>query len=184
VPLAAGGIAYIKDKKQGTLDRSMVAGVTTFDVLIAFMVTEGSLIVFQSLISFVILVFAFNLVIQGSSILFLVLCLLTGITGLSLGFLIAMIVDEEMEAVIIALELYAPIMILSGIIWPLEGVNVIVLYISRCLPCTLATESIRSIVSRGWGFTHSHVYPGFLVLIGWSVLCWILTAVVHRSRNK
>lgn len=69
----------------GTLDRSMVAGVTAFDVIAAFMVTEGSLVVFQVVLSFIIMVFGFGLTIQGSSILFFFLLLLNGISGLSLG---------------------------------------------------------------------------------------------------
>jgi ABC-type multidrug transport system permease subunit len=93
-------------------------------------------------------------------------------------------VDEEMEAVIIALGMYAPIMILSGIIWPLEGVNAIVLAISYSLPCTWPTEAVRAIVNRGWGFTHSKVWPGFAVLVGWTISCWILTTVVHKIRNR
>jgi len=95
-----------------------------------------------------------------------------------------MIVDEEMEAVIIALGLYTPCMILSGIIWPLEGVGAVMLAISYSLPCTWATEAVRSIANRGWGFTHSHVWPGFAVLSAWTVICWILTTLVHKARNK
>ncbi|XP_021950774.1 ABC transporter G family member 23 [Folsomia candida] len=184
VPLASGGIAYIQDKKQGTLDRSMVAGVTAFDVIAAFMVTEGSLVVFQVVLSFIIMVFGFGLTIQGSSILFFFLLLLNGISGLSLGFLIAMLVNEEMEAVIITLGLYTPILILSGIIWPLEGTAFGVKVLSHCLPSTYPTEAIRSIVNRGWGISSSHVWPGFAMLFGWCVLSWILTAIAHRRQNK
>jgi ABC-type multidrug transport system permease subunit len=96
--LASGGIAYIQDKKKGTLDRSRVAGVTTFDVLLAFMVTEGSVIIFQTLISLFLLIVCFGLVVQGSTTLFMLICLLTGIAGLSLGnFFTCKIDNKEMK---------------------------------------------------------------------------------------
>jgi ABC-type polysaccharide/polyol phosphate export permease len=67
-----------------------------------------------------------------------------------------------------------------GILWPIEGMPLVMQYFTYLLPCTLATESIRSIISRGWGFTHFRVWPGFANSIIWIVIYWTATICIHR----
>jgi ABC-type multidrug transport system permease subunit len=45
---------------------------------------------------------------------------------------------------------FYPNFLLSGIIWPIEGMPVILQYLALLLPQTYACEAMRSVLSRGW----------------------------------
>lgn len=57
----------------------------------------------------------------------------------------------------------------AGIIWPIEGMHKLLRGFSYFLPLTLSTESLRSIMARGWALYQPTVYIGFI-----STLIWIV----------
>jgi hypothetical protein len=63
----------------------MVAGATTTDIMIAFFLTEGFLIVVQTFISYGVVIFVFQWDIKGSVIAYFTITILTGVAGLSFG---------------------------------------------------------------------------------------------------
>jgi hypothetical protein len=75
----------ITDRKQGTLDRSMVAGITMTDLLSAFFCTEGFLILIQTMVAYLLILFIFEMEIKGSVFGVLLIIVMTGVAGLSLG---------------------------------------------------------------------------------------------------
>jgi ABC-type multidrug transport system permease subunit len=71
----------------------------------------------------------------------------------------------------------------SGTIWPLNALPTVLQFISLIfVPQTLANDSLRSMVIRNWGITHSHVWPGFVVTLAWIIGLWIL-AIFFAKRN-
>jgi len=101
-----------------------------------------------------------------------------------MGFLISTICSEEIHAVLLAIGSFFPNFLLAGMVWPIQGMPVILQWISLVLQCTLACESMRSIVSRGWGITHRNVWPGFLSTAAWISVYWTLTILIHQLRNR
>lgn len=66
--------------------------------------------------------------------------------------LISAIVRDENEAMEVAIGSVFPAMLLSGIIWPVEGMPDWVQFISNFSPLTHNAEAIRSVASRGKTF--------------------------------
>ena len=63
--------------------------------------------------------------------------------------LISAIVRDENEAMEAAVGSVFPAMLLSGIIWPVEGMPAWVKFLSNFSPLTHNAEAIRSVASRG-----------------------------------
>jgi len=91
--------------------------------------------------------------------------------------------DEETSAIHFALGSFYPNLLLSGVVWPLEGMPTILRYFSYCLPQTYAVESLRNIFARGWGMTRPEVYLGFIISFGWIFFFLTLSIVVVRVRK-
>ncbi|OXA50402.1 ABC transporter G family member 23 [Folsomia candida] len=176
--VAAGML--VGDKKQGTLERARVAGTQTWEIMLSYFATEGIVLCMQTLASFLILIFIFKITIVGSSYLAVLLILLNGFAGISLGLLIASFCKEEIQGILLAMAIIFPNFFLAGSIWPVEGMPIILQYVSYGLPGTLACEAFRSIVVRGWGFSHIYVWTGFLSTFAWVCLYWILGIFVHK----
>jgi len=179
--LITGGVNHISDKKRGTLDRGLVSGVRTVEILVSYFITEGIVLVVQTLLIFLIITQLFTIEFNGPIYWGIILSLLIGFCGLSLGFLASTFCTEEVQTILVSIGSYYPNMVLSGMVWPLEGIPKFLQYIAYLVPCNMACESMRSLATRGWGIDHPHVWPGFVSTIGWILLYWILTILVHRT---
>ncbi|ODM96686.1 ABC transporter G family member 20 [Orchesella cincta] len=180
-PLITGGVNHISDKKRGTLDRGLVSGVRTVEILVSYFITEGIVLVVQTLLIFLIITQLFTIEFNGPIYWGIILSLLIGFCGLSLGFLASTFCTEEVQTILVSIGSYYPNMVLSGMVWPLEGIPKFLQYIAYLVPCNMACESMRSLATRGWGIDHPHVWPGFVSTIGWILLYWILTILVHKT---
>lgn len=183
--VALTGSAFITEKKEGMLDRSLVAGVTTSEVITAHMITQYVVMVGQTILVLVFMIAVFEVPVRGPLVWAIVITLLQGTCGMSFGFLISVVCSEERNAIQLALGSFYPNLLLSGVVWPIESMPKILRDISYILPETLACESMRSMLTRGWGITHPAVWPGFVSSIVWSIVFWILAVLVARfSRSK
>ena len=91
--------------------------------------------------------------------------------------------DNEQDAIQLALGSFYPNLLLSGIIWPLEGMLPELRYLSYILPQTYACEAMRGMLSRGWGLLWPQVYTGYLVTIAWIVIQLVLSAFILKVRR-
>lgn len=161
-----------------------MGGVGTTELMTGFLISQVGILLGQAGFAFLILTQLFQIQILGSISLALFLTILVGISGMSAGFLIAMFCSEEVQAVLLAIGTFFPNILLAGMVWPLEGMEPLLQYVSYLLPCTLACESMRSIISRGWSIDHRSVWPGFLTTFAWITVYWTLAVLVHRLKNK
>lgn len=58
-------------------------------------------------------------------------------------------------------------LLLSGILWPIEGMPYILRKISWYLPCTAACQAMRDIMGRGWGIENPTVPLGIGASVAW-----------------
>jgi ABC-type multidrug transport system permease subunit len=102
---------------------------------------------------------------------------------ISSGFLVSSICDEETSAIHFALGSFYLNLLLSGVLWPMEGMPVYLRYISYFLPQTYAIESLRNIFSRAWGMDRPEVYLGVATTFGWIIALLALSIIVIRVRK-
>ncbi|CAL8085669.1 unnamed protein product [Orchesella dallaii] len=182
--VALTGSAFITERKEGMLKRTLVSGVTTGEIITAHMLTQYVTMAGQTLLVLVVMIWAFNVTIEGSTCLAVLLTLAQGTCGMAYGFLISCVCTEERNAIQMALGSFYPNLLLSGVVWPFESMPLLVRQMAAYLPQTMACEAMRSIFSRGWSFTHPKVWSGFAVSIGWSGVFWILALILAKSKKK
>lgn len=85
MPFAISAIVFITDRKTGTMGRSRVAGLSTLELMITYMITQGSVVVGQIIICNLCLKIGFDFEIYGSSLLYVGITLLIGMCGQSFG---------------------------------------------------------------------------------------------------
>ncbi|CAL8072610.1 unnamed protein product [Orchesella dallaii] len=179
-PIITSAIRYIQEKKCGMMERSLVAGVNVWEIMVAYSISEFFVLAIQALLTYAVLTLVFKIHVLGTGILIVITYLLSGYGGVSMGFLFGSFCTEEIQAAILAMAAFFPNFLLSGLVWPVEGMPVPLQYVAYVLPCTLSSESVRSIVSRGWEFSHPNVWPGFVILIAYIVGYFILTVLIHK----
>lgn len=102
---------------------------------------------------------------------------------LFLGFVVSSACDNERTATYMAMGSFLPIVMLCGIIWPIEAMNSYLKVISTVLPLTQATESLRCVLARGWPISDPVVYQGFISLIIWIALFLTISILVLKFKK-
>lgn len=173
-------LAFILEKRDGLLERSLVSGVTTSQILLAHASVQVVVMIIQISLVLAFTFFVFEIPSNGPFFWVVLLILLQGCTGMGFGLLVSAVCDEENTAVMMLVGTFYTNLILAGIIWPLEAMPRWLRWFSYAQPQTLPTETLRNILSRGWGISESGVYLGFLVTIGWLIVFLLAAGLFMR----
>lgn len=173
--LAVGltGEAFIAEKQDGLLDRSWVAGVLPSEIMFSHIATQFLVLLGQTAITLIFILLVFGIPCTGPVGWLIVLTILQGFAGMCFGFLLSTLFSEQTTAMQCAIGSFYPMLLLSGIIWPIEGMPSILQKISWYLPCTAACQAMRDIMARGWTITRPSVYMGIV-----SSSIWIAVFII------
>jgi len=179
--VALTALAFVVERKDGIMERILVSGVTSFEFLMSHVVTQLCVIVVQVALLLIFTFLVFDIPSRGPFIWVILLTLLQAICGMEYGLLISSLCESETAATMLALGSFYPNLLLSGTVWPTQGMPDFIRYFSYILPQTLPIESMRYILSRGWDPSYPEVAIGFFVTIVWTMIFMILTILAFRK---
>jgi ABC-type polysaccharide/polyol phosphate export permease len=113
--------ALIIERTEGLLDRSWVAGVSPGEILFSHVVTQFVVMCGQTALVLIFMILVFEVTNNGDIFLVISLTILQGLCGMCFGFVISAICELERNAIQLALGSFYPTLLLSGVIWPIEG---------------------------------------------------------------
>ena len=163
----------IKERTDGLVERSLVAGVKPLEFVISHIFLQLFVLSLQVGLKLFIAFFVFSIQNFGSIFLATSLTLLQGISGLMFGLMLSAVCPDEIYATTLCIGAFFPTVIIGGILWPLESMPIGIRYVSQTLPSTLAIDSLRSILLRGWGLSQLQVMLGFIVSFLWLIFFMI-----------
>ncbi|KAL6262618.1 hypothetical protein P5V15_005411 [Pogonomyrmex californicus] len=181
VALTSG--AMLLERNEGLLERSLVSGLTGTEILFGQVITQFTVMFGQSVMVIIVAFPIFKVTCEGEIGWIGLLTVLTGLCGMCFGFVIACFCDNERSATYVAMGSFLPIVMLCGIIWPIEGMHPILKYISFVLPLTKSTESMRAILARGWPITEPTVYYGFIATFIWISIFMSLALLLLKFKK-
>lgn len=142
------------------------AGAKPSEVMIAHVVTQLVMLSIQVSLLLLVAVLVFSIPCHGSIASILGLTLLLGMAGMLYGLFLSSICADEQECVQYSTGSFFPVMLLSGILWPVEGIPGVLRYLAKSLPTTWAATALRDLMARGWGWENESVWQAFLVVFG------------------
>ncbi|XP_003426604.1 ABC transporter G family member 23 isoform X1 [Nasonia vitripennis] len=181
VALTSG--AMLLERNEGLLERSLVVGVTGTEVLFGQVVTHFVVMVWQTIMVLVVAFAVFKVTCEGEVVWVTLLTILTGLCGMCFGFVVACSCDNERSATYMAMGSFLPIVMLCGVIWPIEGMHHVLRYISFLLPLTKSTESFRYMLARGWTMEEPAVYEGFIATFIWIVVFLTIAILLLKFKK-
>ncbi|XP_074595382.1 ABC transporter G family member 20-like [Brevipalpus obovatus] len=171
--MAISSISLISQRQSQTLERSMVCGVTSGQVLVSHMIAR----IILNVVFLLSLAYGGNYFLESDyddeiathvAILFLQM-----ICGTLLGIFFASIFDGMSGALNIIAAVYIILLFTTGSIWPIESIPIGLRYIAITLPVTGSSEAYRSALYRGWSIMHPYIWPRILIACGW-LFCFAL----------
>lgn len=153
------------------------------EVLFSHVITQFVVMCGQTALVLIFMILVFGVQCNGDIGWVIVLTILQGLCGMCFGFVISAVCEIERNAIQLALGSFYPTLLLSGVIWPIEGMPLVLRYISLFLPLTMATTALRSMLTRGWAIVETEVYMGFLSTTIWIALFLTISLIVLRVKR-
>lgn len=172
-------MALAREKEMGTLETLISAPVTPMEVILGktlpFVIIgmiQVPLIVTAAVLIFGIPLRGPIIMLAGASIVFI-------ITTVSIGLLISTIAKTQQQAMLGGLLFLFPAIMLSGLMFPLENMPVVMQWIAQVNPITHFIALLRNIMLKGGDTAYFFKHTAMLMLIG-SIL---LFSAVRRFRT-
>lgn len=147
-------VSITREKERGTMEVLLVSPMKPLYVLLSKAVPYFFLSLVNLATILLIAHFIMHVPIAGSLFWLLTISLIYIFVCLTLGLLISTIVDNQMAALLIsAIGLMMPVMLMSGMMFPVENMPVYIRWISDILPARWYIEAIRKLMIMGLGFS-------------------------------
>jgi ABC-2 type transport system permease protein len=156
-------ISIVREKEMGTMEVLLVSPLKPAQIIIGKVIPY---FLFSFIIAVIILLMGFvifKMPMQGSYLLLLGETILFIIMALSLGILISTLTRTQQVAMMISMvALMLPTMLLSGFIYPIENMPVVLQWVCQLMPPKWFIIIIKSIILKGSSF--SYIWKETLIL--------------------
>lgn len=161
IPLTA--MVLVVERKRGLIERTTVAGVTNFQFILSHLITQFFVLLVQVVLLMICVFPIYKIPYHGEFLFIFLLTLMQSFCGMSFGLFVSSVAADELTATMLALGSFYPNLLLSGTVWPIKAMDDYMRYFSYLLPQTIPIESMRYMISRGWGPDRFEVQLGFIV---------------------
>ena len=174
-------ISIVREKEKGTMEVLLVSPVRPLTVIVAKAVP-------YLLLAFVILVvilliarYILGVPLAGSLFWIVAVSLIYILLALSLGLLISNIARTQLVALLLsAMVLLMPVIMLSGMLFPIESIPPILQYVAAVIPPRYYIQAMRKLMIMGVGI--GEVLKEVAVLAGMATLFLIIALARFKTR--
>ena len=174
-------ISIVREKERGTMEVLLVSPIRPLMVIIAKAVPY-LVLAFGILITILLMArFVLDVPLQGSLFWILAISTLYILLALSLGLLISNVAQTQLVALLLsAMVLLMPVLMLSGMMFPIESMPNILQWISIVIPPRYYIEAMRKLMIMGVGV--GEVMKEIAVLTGFTTFFLILALMKFNTR--
>lgn len=162
-------ISIVREKERGTMEILLASPLKPSTILVSKTIPYLALSLINLITILLLSVFVLEVPIRGDWFLLFFVCILYIFLALSLGLLISILVKTQVAAVLISgIGLMMPLLILSGMIFPIANMPNILQWFSALVPARWFIAATRKIMVEGLGW--QYVWKEILILIGMIVV--------------
>ncbi|HEY4367859.1 MAG TPA: ABC transporter permease [Steroidobacteraceae bacterium] len=172
-------VAIVRERERGNLELLITTPASSFELMAGKLLPYVLIGLIQTTLVLVLGVMLFDVPINGSLFALYVASLLFIAATLALGLLASTIAQTQMQAFQMAFFVLLPSILLSGFVFPFEGMPAVARGVAQALPLTHFIELVRGIVLRGSTLTELRV-PAFKLLAFLGVVFALVTLRFHK----
>ena len=157
-------ISIVREKEKGTMEVLLVSPTKPLMIIVAKLVPY--LVLAFTILSIILLMssFVLGVPIKGSLVWIYVVSTIYILLALSLGILVSTIAETQLVALLIsAMLLMMPVIMLSGMMFPIESMPKILQYISAIIPTRYYISAMRKLMIMGTGIEEIYFEVSILI---------------------
>lgn len=156
-------LTIVREKNAGTLERLLVTPLRPQELVLGYLGAFGLVSVLQSTILLLSAIVVFQINVRGGILLVFAILVLLAIGFQGLGILLSGLAESEFQAVQFMPIVVIVSLLLSGALWPLEALPVVLRPLAYLIPLTYAVHSLRGVILMGWGWGEIMIDIGVLL---------------------
>ncbi len=174
-------ISIVREKERGTMEVLLVSPMPPIGIILAKVVPYFCISAFNVVTILLLAVFVLGVPIAGSLFWIATLSLIYTFVALALGIMISSLVKTQVAAMLAsAMVLMMPVMVLSGMIFPIENMPWILRTISCIIPARWYIAAIKKLMIEGLPIIYALKELGILSLMG----TILITASLKLFKNR
>nr|WP_314646056.1 ABC transporter permease [uncultured Prevotella sp.] len=157
-------ISIVREKEKGTMEVLLVSPTKPLMIIVAKLVPY--LVLAFTILSIILLMssFVLGVPIKGSLFWIYVVSTIYILLALSLGILVSTIAETQLVALLISAMLFMmPVIMLSGMMFPIESMPKILQYISAIIPTRYYISAMRKLMIMGTGIEEIYFEVSILI---------------------
>ena len=160
-------IAIVREKEMGTMEILLVSPMKPIYTMLSKIAPYFVLSIINFATIMLLSVFVLKVPIAGSFISLFVVSLLYIFVALALGLLVSTITNSQLAAMMVSgMGFMIPVMLLSGMIFPIENMPGFLQVISNIVPARWYIDAVKTIMIKGLSIGDVLKDVGVLVLMG------------------
>jgi ABC-2 type transport system permease protein len=173
-------LTIAREWERGTMEQLISTPVTAMEIMLGKLAPYFVLGMFDTIISALIAIYWFQVPFRGLWVTLIVASALFMVVVLSLGFFISVLAKSQFAASQIALLItFLPAFLLSGFLFSIEQMPLVLQWITRILPARYYVSVLKKIFLKGT--PASMLYADLIPLV---VFAFVLAIVATRSFHK
>ena len=174
-------VSIVREKEKGTMEVLLVSPVRPIMMIVAKAVPY-LVLAFAILVSILLMArFVLGVPLAGSILWIFVVSAIYILLALSLGLLISNIASSQLMALLLsAMVLLMPIVMLSGMLFPIESMPMVLQWISAVIPPRYYIEAMRKLMIMGVGI--GEVMREVAILSGMTIILLIVSLAKSKTR--
>ena len=180
IALLLTSIAIIKEKEAGTIEQLMVTPLKPVELIVGKTIPYIIISLAQMIVVTIIAVFWFQIPLAGSLILLFIATCLFLMSTLGVGLFISTVSSTQQQAMMTTFFFLLPFFMLSGFVFPIANMPVVVQWLTYLNPLRYFLVIIRGIFLKGVGLDvlwHQYAAMAILGLV-------VFTGAVSRFRKR
>lgn len=173
-------MAIVRERERGNLELLITTPVSSGELMIGKVLPYIGVGLVQTTVVLLLGVWLFKVPINGSLWGVYGAAMLLIVANLTLGLLVSTAAQTQFQAMQMAFFLFLPSILLSGFMFPFDGMPKAAQWIAEVLPLTHFVRLIRGVILRGANLLE--LWPDVLALLAFTVVVMSLAILRFRKR--
>lgn len=175
-------ITTLRERTSGTMERLMASPIGKLDIILGYMGAFGLIAVIQALLASALVLYGFDLQVEGPDWFLLLVAILDALLGTALGLFVSAFAKTEFQAVQFMPAFVLPQLLVCGLFVPLDHMPDLLESIAYFLPLTYAVDALNRVVTEV--AMSSDAWRDVWVVAGFIVTAVALGALTLRRKVK
>ena len=175
------GMALLKERTSGTLERLLVTPVKRSEIVYGYMLSYGLIAIIQTAVVVLAAIWLLDVEVVGNLFHVIIVNVVLALVALAFGILLSTLAKSEFQMMQFIPLVIMPQLFLSGII-PLSSMGDWAQTVGKFLPLTYSGDAMSQIILYGRGI--GDVLPNIRVLLLFLVILTVLNIVGLRRYRK